>query len=134
MSNSTNCCPGTVSCCGNLLPDKLTAKIANGSNCACANGASIPLTWDPINQVWSGTAAMGSCGTNISLNFMCSGSSCAGFSLVITSATPCIVQSSSQNGGCTCQPLNVAFTFNLMGLGCCGNFSGTESITITVQD
>src|SRR5260370_41527150 len=114
-TNDTGCCPVTVPCCGNLLPDTLNATISNLTNCSCADGASIKLVWDPMMSVWTGTGAMGSCGNNITLNFSCGGGGCTGFGFALVSARAWTLFSSSQNAGCGCRPLHGGFNLRMGG-------------------
>src|SRR5215813_3683676 len=108
MSNASNCCPGTVSCCSILLPATVTATFANTIHCTAIAGETISLAYNASSGKWEGTKTLG-CGDTYTLKFYCStnGNNCDAFRLDVSKNVGCNTTPPSWSGvspsvGCTC--------------------------------
>lgn len=135
-ANPAPCCGVPTPCCGDSpLPDVLLATFTDEGTCACIDGMTVLLHFDPIGNWWIGTGpGGGSCSLRSAVfTFGCSsgGSSCGNFFLTISTGT-CITSSVTMEGGCNCDPLNVVFHFSLVGLSCCDSMFGSGLVKIAV--
>jgi hypothetical protein len=148
------CCCEINNCCGrgtpdsddpNKFPNTLTLTLTNVSNCACINGQTITLTWDTVQGGWFGTGGALSAGCTIDTanwELTCSddgvdpGNDCRDYILVMTqpSGGACVTISDFANSGCSCDPLELEFTLNPAGIGCCDSPFGPFEITATVTE
>lgn len=138
------CCPEgiTVDCCDRPIPEVLTLTLTSTADCACIDGMSIVLTWDPVDSVWSGfgTGGFASCTVDTAewrLSCGAASSDCSGWTLVLNGPNgggSCLSVSDTANPGCTCDPLVLEFTINATGIGCCNATTGTGTITAVVTE
>jgi hypothetical protein len=121
--------PIVTTCCPNGLPFLLTATVQNQTGCACLDGVTFSLLWNPRSQVWSGVSPRVCGGKALSLVLSCpqGGSGCAQMIL----QGQC---GSSLLGGtlqsCSCSPASLVYTVQAPPDpgGCC---SGSFTVTLT---
>ena len=146
------CCCELVNCCGrgdpdsddpNKFPNTLTLTLTNVSNCGCINGQTITLTWNTVQGAWEGTggALSGACTIDTaSWRLVCSDDGadpayqCNDFKLILVSGGACVSIEDFANSGCSCDPLELEFTLNPAGIGCCDGAFGPYEITATVTE
>ena len=121
-------------CCNNQdLPDVLYATIVGAGPCACANGLSTPLIWDPTFNVdnsrggWLGQIDFSPCGAALPLGlyFVCTDAATE-YGL---GTTGCIVNSPFPPqflSWAQCDPLNYHFQIAPGGDCCGGSISGFD--------
>jgi hypothetical protein len=119
----------TRPCCPNALPLTLHLSVANVSGCACGDGFTMPLTYNPITTLWEGSGNFCS-GSTLTLGYSCGTSSCAdaGFSATLDGHA---ITPTSPDAGCSCSPLMTVFSSVVLP-GAAGNCPGaTVKFTFT---
>lgn len=118
-ANPSGCCGVVIDCCEGELADTVTATIENVSGCDCANGESLPLSWN--GEAWIGEKSI--CGQAWRLELDCGGDlwgmnikGCESHTL-----SPSTVQ---------CDPLLLRFTGWELTT-CCANWPSTVNIVVT---
>lgn len=124
-------------CCGNSIPETLTATISGSGDCSCYNGKTVSLTYSSGNSRWEGTLASASGCSNgdLTLYFYCGASetTAGDFRLdVLCSNGGSNDAGNTPDGTETCDPLDVTFLTTTAGL-CC-NGSGPQNIDVTVTE
>jgi len=60
----------TVACCPNQISGTLAATITSVSGCACLDGLTYPLLWQPANQRWA-SGQVQACGGSLHTSLQC---------------------------------------------------------------
>jgi hypothetical protein len=111
-------CPPTggdvsTTCCANSLPATLHATIANLLDTPCAGPTTIALVYDAGTATWTGTAPLGSCGHNITLEVFCqapAGTTCNNMLLNIIWPNGCAMGFNDLlPTSCACSPLVLVY-------------------------
>jgi hypothetical protein len=118
-----------TTCCANPIPAKLNATVSSAA-CSCAP-CSIPVAYDAAAGAWVGTAALGTCGHNVTIALLC-----------VSGQWHCLF---AFPDGCgetapgsfdvlhsTCTPLNLVFTGIFLSSACgCTPSGGNVNVTFT---
>lgn len=129
--------PGPKCCASSDIAKNLTATISNTSGCACANGKTVTLIYQPATQEWVGSGTFCTTGGNthvVDLTLQCEtdGGACGDFRLVVSFQDACNSGTTvTPSPSCTCTPLSLPFE-GISVDGCCGVASTGATVTITV--
>lgn len=130
-----------VPCCGTSFSQVLYATVTGG-DCACMDGITIPLIYDPVIGDWISPTVVPDCGTpahDFHLILQCeSGERCL-FKLFFVSTGPCVnddvtVDEDVPGDTCHCDPVELVFNVVTAGIGCCGTIVGSVNIQFTVTE
>jgi hypothetical protein len=150
ITRNPNCCCGSDCCGGTLGTDypTLYLHLTNVSDCGCIDGQCIELTWDGVNQIWTGTGggpAGGDCSADeADWTFTCENNpngalgSCFDFKLFMAGAgVTCFMINDGYPSDCFCGD-DVddpwwEYDFSVSGISCCDSFSGSGTFTARVD-
>jgi hypothetical protein len=128
IPNPKGCSGVKTDCCSTEIPLRLTATITSISDCDCATGSEVILTYGPSQApFWQGPGN-GPCDPGSARwGFQCNGTT---FSLVLMSNTVCVTQSSVlQEPSCN-NPFMAEFIVTMGGITCCDDSPATVRVTI----
>jgi hypothetical protein len=121
--------PITTACCPNTFPSTLHATLTP-TGCPCAAGTVVTIVWDGVSK-WTGSAALGSCGQTITINFYCTGSTVSSFRLdLLLTCGGGGTSGISPFGTPTCAP-NIKFELPF-GTGAACGCGGPADFVVTV--
>ena len=128
-----------IACCNTDIPRLLYATVTGG-NCACAQGAVIPLIYDDPSTGgtgdWVAEGFETDCGIPWTLRLACASQTRCHFTLQFEGnvCTNDLVDIDENNGDpCQCDPLELVFDVTTGGIGCCG-LMGTVTIQFTITE
>lgn len=114
-----------VACCDIPLPTTVQAEF-NGVSCADWDGLSLPLIYDEACQCWFTTHTVA--GVEMVITLRCQ-TSPVGWLFSIEGGD-CDYAASAEAGE-NCAPLNLMFSNDLAGEGCCGTLGARLNVTVT---
>lgn len=128
------CCTGTGCCPGLPTTATLQLVVTNVSDCGCADGLAVTLTYDGTLQCWVGTGpGGGGCGLlSVTWRLCCVTASlgCGGYQLSESGGVCISTPTMSDPDTCACDPLHLEFDMTFTGLGCCDGSPGSVHIEI----
>jgi len=116
--------------CTDSIPQVLTASVDGGVS--CCGQFSVPLAYNQLEGGWVGESPSAMCGHAIKLKLTCSGSAFQ-LALIAPGSGPCLGDSDADSSP-GCDPINLSFSLNANGVGCCGGGVGGGVLGVTVTE